>query len=306
MTDPDRSANVALTSDPQSEWAAKMSEREMRIAELEEELAQTNQGVVALYSELDIKADELRQATELKSRFLSYMSHEFRTPLGAILSLTRLLLDHTDGPLRPEQERQVAFIHSSAEELTDMVNDLLDLAKIEAGRLNVSAAWFEMVDLFAALRGTFKPLLHSSDVVLIFEEPTTSVRMFTDDRKLAQILRNYISNALKFTQHGDVRVTAALDNGYVTFSVADTGIGIAAEHLPALFHDFVQIDAPIQKRLRGSGLGLSLSKRLAELLHGKVWVTSEVGVGSTFYISIPRSTLPAACSKSAATKCCAQ
>jgi signal transduction histidine kinase len=122
------------------------------------ELAETNHGVVALYAELDDNAVRLREASELKSRFLSYMSHEFRTPLGAIRSIARILLDRLDGPLTDEQERQVAFMQSSATELSEMVDDLLDLAKVEAGRVTISPAWFEMVDLFSALRGMFKPI----------------------------------------------------------------------------------------------------------------------------------------------------
>ena len=119
-----------------------------------------------------------------------------------------------------------------------------------------------MVDLFAALRGMFKPILTNEAVALVFEEPTDVPRVFTDDKKLSQILRNFISNALKFTQSGEVRVSSQYRTpGWVTFSVADTGIGIAPEHQGALFQDFVQVDAPIQRRFRGTGLGLALSKR---------------------------------------------
>src|SRR5689334_19294833 len=212
------------------------------------ELAETNQGVVALYAELDDNAVRLREASDLKSRFLSYMSHEFRTPLSSIQSITRILQDRLDGPLTDEQEKQVQFIRTAAFELTEMVNDLLDLAKVEAGRVTISPAWFEMVDLFSALRGMFKPILQSDDVSLIFEEPLDVSRIYTDHKKLSQILRNFIANALKFTPRGEVRVSTRRDGGHVTFSVADTGIGISAEHLPGLFQDFVQIDAPIQKR----------------------------------------------------------
>jgi signal transduction histidine kinase len=255
---------------------------------LTQELTETNQGVVALYAELDDRAADLRDASELKSRFLSYMSHEFRTPLGSIRSLTRLLLDGLDGPLTDEQEKQIRFIQGSAEELTEMVNDLLDLAKIDAGRISISPEWFEMVDLFAALRGMFKPILTNQTVDLVFEEPTDVPRVYTDDNKLSQILRNFISNAIKFTQQGEVRVSAKYRTpGWVTFAVADTGIGIAEEHQGALFQDFVQLDSPIQKRFRGTGLGLALSKRLAELLGGSVAVQSELGKGSTFSAIIP-------------------
>jgi signal transduction histidine kinase len=145
-----------------------------------------------------------------------------------------------------------------------------------------------MVDLFAALRGMFKPIVTSGTVNLIFEEPVDVARVYTDNTKLSQILRNFISNALKFTQAGEVRVSARADEGgMVTFSVADTGIGIPAEHHAAIFEDFVQVDSPIQKRLRGTGLGLSLSKKLAGLLGGHVGVTSELNVGSTFSVTIP-------------------
>jgi signal transduction histidine kinase len=267
---------------------AELLERLVQIESLSQELADTNRGVVALYAELDDRATELREVSELKSRFLSYMSHEFRTPLGAIRSMTRILLDQMDGPLTKEQEKQVRFVQSSAEELTEMVNDLLDLAKIEAGRISISPEWFEMVDLFAALRGMFKPLLTNEAVALIFEEPTDVPRVFTDDKKLSQILRNFVSNALKFTQNGEVRVSSQYRTpGWVTFSVADTGIGIAKEDQGALFQDFVQVDAPIQRRFRGTGLGLALSKRLAELLGGSVAVQSELGRGSTFFAIIP-------------------
>jgi signal transduction histidine kinase len=268
--------------------AARVREQAEVVATLGTELNETNQGVVALYAELDDKAVQLREASDLKSRFLSYMSHEFRTPLGSIRSIARLLLDRFDGPLTPEQEKQVRFVQSSAAELTEMVNDLLDLAKVEAGRVTISPAWFEMVDLFSALRGMFKPILSSDSVSLVFEEPTGVPRIYTDDKKLSQILRNFISNALKFTQQGEVRVTAGLaGREHVTFAVADTGIGIAREHLGAIFQDFVQVDSPIQKRLRGTGLGLSLSKKLAGILGGDVAVESEPGVGSRFSVTIP-------------------
>ncbi len=259
-------------------------------ASLRQELEETNQGVLALYAELDTQALQLKQASELKSRFLSYMSHEFRTPLGSILSITGLLRDQLDGPLNDEQQKQVVFVRTSAQELTEMVNDLLDLAKIEAGRITISPGWFDMFDLFAALRGTFRPIVDSESVDLVFEEPVGITRLFTDDKKLAQILRNFISNALKFTLRGEVRVSAQLvGENEVRFAVSDTGIGIPEELHGQLFEDFVQIDSPLQKRLRGTGLGLSLCKRYAELLGGSVGVESNLTVGSTFYLVMPVS-----------------
>lgn len=283
-------ANNALTAlrEETGQLRARLEACHLEIEQLNIELDETNKGVVALYAELDDKAMALREASELKSRFLSYMSHEFRTPLGAIRSMTSLLLGRMDGPLNEEQEKQITFIQQSAVELTDMVNDLLDLAKIEAGRVTISPGWYEMVDIFSALRGMFKPILVNPDVNLVFEEPDGVQRLYTDDKKLSQILRNYISNALKFTPKGEVRVGARCEReDWVTFFVADTGIGISKDLHDAVFQDFVQIDSPLQKKYRGTGLGLSLSKRLAELLGGHVSVSSEPGVGSVFSVTIP-------------------
>jgi len=271
-----------------AEQAALVARLQAENQALRGELEETNQGVLALYAELDIQAEQLRQASDLKSRFLSYMSHEFRTPLGSILSITSLLADEVDGPLSKEQQLQVAFVSTATRELSDMVDDLLDLAKIEAGRITISPAWFDMLDLFAALRGMFRPIVDTGSVDLIFEEPQGLPQLYTDDKKLTQILRNFISNALKFTTRGEVRVSAQLHGSdQIRFAVTDTGIGIAPELLEGLFEDFAQLDSPLQKRLRGTGLGLSLCKRFAALLGGEVGVDSVPGVGSSFFVIIP-------------------
>lgn len=258
-------------------------------AALRAELAETNQGVLALYAELDQQAGQLREVSELKSRFLSYMSHEFRTPLGSILSIARLLEQGMDGPLNGEQLRQVRFVSAAALELREMVDDLLDLARIEAGRISISPAWFDLMDLFSALRGMFRPLVEGAgNVELVFEAPPPLPLLYTDDKKLAQILRNFISNALKFTPQGRVSVSARPEGErHVRFSVRDTGIGIPEHMLGALFEDFVQVDSPLQKRLRGTGLGLALCRRFAALLGGSVGVSGTVGQGSEFHVTVP-------------------
>ncbi|KJV36779.1 sensor histidine kinase [Luteibacter yeojuensis] len=262
-------------------------------AALRAELDETNQGVLALYAELDNQAAQLREASELKSRFLSYMSHEFRTPLGSILSIARLLTDEMDGPLTDEQKKQVGFVSGAARELSDMVDDLLDLAKIEAGRITISPAWFELMDLFSALRGMFRPIVDGTEATLVFESPVGLPKLYTDDKKVSQILRNFISNALKFTPRGEVRVSASLVEGdQVCFTVRDTGIGIPEELQHVLFEDFTQVDSPLQKRVRGTGLGLSLCKQFAGLLGGSVGLHSVVGEGSSFFVTLPLA-LPA-------------
>ena len=267
----------------------ELHERQQELIRLNGELEDTNRGVVALYAELDEKAGHLRRADEMKSRFLSNMSHEFRTPVNAILALSHLLLEHTDGELNSEQTKQVNYIRKSGEDLLELVNDLLDLAKIEAGKVTVKVSEFEVANLFSALRGMLRPLLVSNVVNLVFDEPVGVPLMQTDEGKVSQILRNFMSNAIKFTERGEVRVAAALTahGRSVAFSVADTGIGIAQEDQGRIFEEFSQLDHPIQQQVKGTGLGLPLCRKLAQLLGGSVEVSSRPGEGSTFIATIP-------------------
>jgi signal transduction histidine kinase/DNA-binding response OmpR family regulator len=263
--------------------------RQDELHRLNRELEDTNRGVVALYAELDERADHLRRADEMKSKFLSNMSHEFRTPLNSILALTRLLLERSDGELTPEQETQVSLVQKAAGDLSELVNDLLDLAKVDAGKTVVRAADFEVVNLFGALRGMLRPLLVGNHVDLTFDVDGDIPTLHTDEAKISQVLRNFISNALKFTEQGAVRVTARYDadERTVVFAVSDTGIGIAPEDHDRIFQEFVQIENRAQRRVRGTGLGLPLSRRLAQLLGGRLLVTSTPGKGSTFSMIVP-------------------
>lgn len=265
--------------------------REEESRQLNQELGDTNRGVVALYAELDGRAEQLRQASELKTRFLSNMSHEFRTPLNSVLALSRLLLDRIDGELTSEQERQVGYIRRSAESLLELVNDMLDLAKVEAGKAEIKPVRIAVTSLFGALRGALKPLLTTSSVELLFEAAQDLPALYTDEAKIAQILRNLVSNALKFTEEGEVRVTAHLndDKGTITFAVRDTGIGIAPEDHDRIFEEFSQVQTRLQKKVKGTGLGLPLSRSLARLLGGDLTVESLPGRGSVFTLEIPAS-----------------
>src|SRR5262245_53132509 len=217
-----------------------LRERQDELQRLNRELEDTNRGVVALYAELDEKADHLRRADDMKSKFLSNMSHEFRTPLNSIRALSRLLIDRTDGDLNEEQAKQVGFIAKAAGDLTELVNDLLDLAKIEAGKTEVRPVEFSVANLFSALRGMLRPLLVSEDVRLVFDDVPASLTMYNDEGKVSQILRNFISNAIKFTEKGEVRVSAALseDGRTVNLSVVDTGVGIRKEDQSFIFEEF--------------------------------------------------------------------
>jgi signal transduction histidine kinase len=169
-----------------------------------------------------------------------------------------------------------------------MVSDLLDIAKIEAGKVELRPDEFSVAALFAALRGMFRPLATSEQVALVFDDPAESIRLYTDEQRIGQVLRNFVSNALKFTTRGEVRVTAAADGDMVRFTVADTGIGIDPADQQRIFDDFTQVDGPIQRRVRGTGLGLPLTRKLAALLGGSVALQSEPGVGSRFSLIVPR------------------
>ena len=190
---------------------AELAQRQEELGRLNAELQDTNRGVLALYAELDEKAETLQRADAMKSKFLSNMTHEFQTPLNAILALSRLLLERTDGELEPEQEKQVQFIRDAAQNLADLVADLLDLAKVEAGKITMRPSSFTVHDLFGGLRGVIRPLQQREGVALLFDSGDDVPTLFTDEGKVAQILRNYLSNALKFTEHGEIRVSAAVD-----------------------------------------------------------------------------------------------
>ncbi len=262
--------------------------RKLEADRLNFELEETNRGVVALNAELEDKAEALRTASDLKSRFLFNISHELRTPLNAITSLTQLLLDRVDGELAPEQEKQVQYIRSSSASLSELVSDLLDLAKIEAGKAVLRPREFTAEELFSALRGMFRPLQTSDRVAQVFENPASIPPFHTDEGKVVQILRNFISNALKFTEHGEVRVFARMENaGNVRFTVMDTGLGIAREDQEPIFEEFSQIEHRLQTRVKGTGLGLPLSQKLAQLLGGFTTLESKPGKGSAFSTVIP-------------------
>jgi signal transduction histidine kinase len=270
---------------------AELRERQEDLLGLTRELEDTNRGIVALYAEIEDKAERLRKADEMKSRFLSNTSHELRTPLSSIRALAQLLLDRLDGDLTEEQERQVKFIARAANDLSELVNDLLDLAKIEAGKVEVLLAPVVVDNLFRALKGMLRPLVDEARVELVFDTPDFEEAFDSDEGKISQVLRNFISNALKFTEQGSVRIGATWDRerDTITFSVADTGIGISPDNLQLIFEEFSQIEHPLQRRSKGTGLGLPLCRKLAELLGGRVEVESRIGAGSTFSLILPRS-----------------
>jgi signal transduction histidine kinase len=257
--------------------------------QLSEELEETNRGVVALYAELDEKSVQLRAASEAKTRFLANVSHELRAPVTAIIGLSRLLADESSDRLSADQSRQVELIRGSATDLLSLVNDLLDLAKAEAGRIEPTITEVDLRAVFGQLRGTLRPLVTRSEVDFVVDEPQVAT-LATDEVLLAQVLRNLLTNALKFTAEGSVKLTAERVDGDVEFTVADTGTGIPAELHERIFEEFYQVPGSAALSGKGTGLGLPYARRLVGILGGAMRVASEPGRGSTFTVCLPAGT----------------
>lgn len=266
--------------------------RHEQVERLNSELNDTNRGIVALYAELEDRAKEVRQANEGRARFFASVGHELRTPINSIVALARLMLAGHDGALSAEQARQAELILSAASDLSRLVDDLLDLARARTDKLEVQATPVDLAEVLMTLRGVLRPLATAEEVELVVEDPTGVPIVHTDAAKVAQILRNLVTNALKFTERGEVRVTVSADPGQDTVSVtvADSGIGIKADDHEHVFEEFTQVAGPLQARARGSGLGLAVSRGLAEVLGGRLVLDSAPGIGSSFTLSLPVGT----------------
>ncbi len=257
-------------------------------SELSNELEQTNRGVVALYAELDETSERLRAASESKDRFWANVSHELRTPLNSIIGLTRLLAEPTaDGGLDPERLYQVELIKNSGSTLLALVNDLLDVAKAESGQLHVDPANVDLRALFGRLRGLARPMAEGRPVEVIVSDAGAPGTILTDEVALTSILRNLLSNGIKYTDSGEVRLSARVTGPRLEISVADTGIGIPASLCDHVFEEFYQVPGV---RRGGTGLGLPYARRLARILGGDLKLTSEPGVGTTVVLDLPHET----------------
>jgi len=256
--------------------------------QLTEELEATNRGVVALYAELDETSARLREANEAKSRFMANVSHELRAPVTAVLGLVRLVLDAGSEPLTEEQRRPIELINDSASDMLARVNELLDLAKAESGRLVPVPAEVDLRAVFGTLRGTMRALAEGHEVRVVVPEPDGVPALRTDEVMLTQVLRNLMTNGIKFTPRGEVRLTAEHDGGeLVRFVVADTGIGIPESEQAKVFEEFYQVRGPAQRGAPGTGLGLPYARRLVALLGGDLSMSSTEGVGTTFVVALP-------------------
>jgi len=258
-------------------------------AELTEELAATNRGVVALYAELDQRSEQLRVANEAKTRFLANVSHELRTPVTSVVGLTRLLRDPESDPLTAEQDEQLALVDISAHSLLGLVNELLDLAKAESGRLTPALERTDLKAIFDTLRGTLRAFPRAAATTLVVVDPVGVPALVTDPILLTQVLRNLITNGLKFTPAGEVRLEAAWEptGRTVELSVRDTGIGIPPAEHERVFEEFHQVRHALQATVTGTGLGLPYARRLVQILGGTITVDSAPGAGSTFTVCLP-------------------
>lgn len=268
---------------------ATLREREQELTHLNGELGDTNRAVTALYAELEVQAAELRKRAESHSRSLSALTHELRTPLYAVRGMTEAILRDHKADLNEGMREDVTLIDGAMVEALELVNDHLDIAKLEAGRTTVRLTDVDVSELFATLRAVVAKLPARPGVALHFDEAAGVPAVRTDGFKLSQILRNFIVNALKFTEAGHVRVRAeAVDDGEnVRFEVIDTGPGLSEEDQVVAFEDWHTLGRERHDGIRGTGLGLPLTKRLAVVLGSEVGVHSTLGEGATFHATVP-------------------
>ncbi len=240
-----------------------------------------------LIEEIQRTAEHLKELDRLKSQFLANMSHELRTPLNSIIGFSRVILKGIDGPLTETQRTDLQAIYESGQHLLGLINDILDLSKIEAGKMELT---FERVDLHEIIKGVM-----STAIALVKDKPIELQQsiapglpmIYGDARRIRQVFLNLISNAAKFTEEGFIRLTAEATPTEVVISVADSGIGIPPEKVKRIFEPFTQVDASTTRRAGGTGLGLSISKHFVEMHGGRIWVESTPGEGSTFYFTLP-------------------
>jgi signal transduction histidine kinase len=242
---------------------------------------------VRLFDEIQDKSRQLAEASKHKSQFLANMSHELRTPMNAILGYTELIMDNIYGEPTEKMRGVLTRVQSNGKHLLGLINDVLDLSKIEAGQLTLSLADYSVKDIVHSVFSSVESLAKNKKLELKVELPKTLPAAHGDERRLTQVLLNLVGNSIKFTDKGEVAIKAEAANGSFTISVRDTGPGIAVEDQHKIFEEFQQADSSTTKEKGGTGLGLAISKRIVEMHGGRLWVDSSLGHGSTFSFSIP-------------------
>jgi len=254
---------------------------------LEELVRQRTRELLATLDDLAAAKNRAESADRIKSAFLASMSHELRTPLNSIIGFTGIMLQGLAGPLNPEQKKQMTMVQNSSRHLLSLINDVLDISKIEAGQMNLSPAPFEIRPSIEKVVKLVAPLAEQKKIELLMDVPEDIGTLNTDQRRLEQIVLNLLSNAVKFTENGRVCVTGRMADGTFILSVTDTGIGIKDEDIARLFQPFHQIDTGTTRKYEGTGLGLSICRKLLDIMGGSISVDSNWGHGSTFTVRIP-------------------
>lgn len=249
-----------------------------------------------LLEQIEATNEELRQLDQLKTQFLANMSHELRTPLNSIIGFSKVILNEIDGPLTDLQRQDLSTIHESGKHLLGLINDILDMSKIEAGKMEVHNEFMEMEDIIKGVMSTSLALVKDKPVALRDDLPSQLPVVYADSKRVRQVLLNLMSNAAKFTHEGTITLKVREYNSdpdhdmpgpHIRISVVDTGIGISEHDMPLLFEAFRQVDGSTTRQVGGTGLGLPITKEFIELMGGRIWVESEVGSGSAFNFTLP-------------------
>jgi len=266
-----------------------MRERTASLEEANESLAMEIGERVSALRELAAAKERAEAADRLKSSFLATMSHELRTPLNSIIGFTGIILQGIVGPLNEEQRKQLEMVRNSAQHLLSLINDVLDISKIEAGQLQLTPENFDLRQSLEKVVESARPLAERKGLDLFWSLAPGILEVYADRRRVEQVLINLISNAVKFTERGSIAVVCEASGDRLIFRVRDTGIGIKEEDIPKIFQAFRQIDTGLSRKYEGTGLGLSICRRLVELMGGEISVTSVWGSGSTFSFTLPLS-----------------
>ncbi len=259
----------------------------MRMNQMSRELRRLVDEQQQASAELRRLNERLQQVSRAKSEFLANMSHELRTPMNAILGFTEMLLDGLYGAVSPELEEPLRDIQTNGRHLLRLINDVLDLSKIEAGRMELALGEYAPGEIIDAVRASLRSLAADKGLEFVVRAPRELPIAVADSKRITQCLMNLAGNALKFTREGRVEIAVEMGAEGLVYSVTDTGIGIPKEELENVFAEFRQVDATITREFGGTGLGLSITKRFVEMHGGRIWVDSELGRGSTFSFSIP-------------------
>jgi signal transduction histidine kinase len=243
-----------------------------------------------LYVEQAATVTQLRELDKLKSSFLANMSHELRTPLNSILGFADVMLEGLDGPLTENMNNDLGLIQKNGQHLLHLINDVLDMAKIESGKMNLNVEKFNVHELLSDVTNITSSLAKEKSLALVIEANSDrEVEINADKIRMRQVMINLVNNAMKFTDKGSVSIRVQRDNNNVLISVKDTGIGIPADHLETVFQEFSQVDTTTTRKAGGTGLGLPISRRLINMHSGRLWAESSGinGEGSTFYVTMP-------------------